>query len=304
MRKVLLLSMLPMVLGMTGCGQESPSLSVINRLDDFVITRAYVYAQGSACRGANLFRDPLPPDSVMTVELHDSISTVLLLDEDGDSYVFTGLEAGQRDSLEVTLDDISTTRFHYGDGPYAMVIRNGLDGSSIYYVRVDDRSGMGPVDYLQWNTLWPDEVLTAWVAEGSYRVVAEDQDGSTYTYPQVSVDSTGASVVVEEADRDTSTVVVSYGEGGVPVEIVSRLGSWNVVDLRFRELEAARWSENVIAADTLGHMESVVIRLSPGTYQMRAIDEDSDTYLLDSVRVEGPRATRFLELEDLDIRQD
>ncbi|MBD3369680.1 hypothetical protein GF402_04870 [Candidatus Fermentibacteria bacterium] len=299
MSKSLVSVSLVMVLAMIGCGEERASLTVVNGLDDFVITRVYVYAEGSADRGSNLLRDALPPDSSVTVSLQDSLSSVLLFDEDGDSYLFTNVARGGNDSLAVTLDDISTTRFHYGDGPYALNVRNGLEGSCIYYLRISDPAEEEWTDYLQWNTLWPDEVLTAWVEEGSYRVVAEDQDGNAYTSRGISVDSTGASLTVEASDRDTSKIIATYGEGEAAVEIVSRLASWDVVELRFKPLGSPDWSENVIGIDTLDYMESVVIRLSPGTYRIRAMDEDSDSYLLDSLTVGIEEETCYIELNDI-----
>lgn len=301
--KSLVSACLAFFLAIVGCGGERASLAVVNRLDDFVITRIYVYAEGSADRGSNLLRDALPPDSSVTVSPEDSLSSVLMFDEDGDSYLFTNVARGREDSLAVTLDDISTTRFHYGEGPYALNVRNGLERSCIYYLRISNPPGGEWTDYLQWNTLWPDEMLTAWMEEGSYRVVAEDQDGYVYTFPEVSVDSTGASLTVEASDRDTSTVIATCGEGEAAVEIVSRLASWDIVELRFKLLGSPDWSENVIEAETLRHMESVVLRLSPGTYRIRAVDEDSDSYVLDSLRVRPEGNVWSIRLEDIVIER-
>lgn len=70
--------------------------------------------------------------------------------------------------------------------------------------------------------------------------------------------------------------IAGCGTKQVPVTIANDLGAWDIQEVYIDPTDQP-WTNSLITA-TVVPGESVTLNVAPGTYDIRCIDEDGDTY--------------------------
>lgn len=72
------------------------------------------------------------------------------------------------------------------------------------------------------------------------------------------------------------TAIAGCGTKQVPVTIANDLGAWDIQEVYIDPTDQP-WTNSLITT-TVVPGESVTLNVAPGTYDMRCVDEDGDTY--------------------------
>lgn len=185
-----------------GCGSRS-RLEVVNELGSYDICAVYAFPDTSLKRGQNLLEGRIQPGEAWTVELDRGQYSVIVIDEDDDSYDYPDVPLDENGySLLVKLEDFNMGHVHSGDGTLPITIENGLS-VTIYFAYASLTSTWGG-DMLRSTVLMPGETLTIWVMPGNWNVKLEDEYGSSYTLNGIEVGAgvDGYSHVLTPADAD------------------------------------------------------------------------------------------------------
>ncbi len=70
--------------------------------------------------------------------------------------------------------------------------------------------------------------------------------------------------------------IAGCGTKQVPVTIANDLGAWDIQEVYIDPTDQP-WTNSLITT-TVVPGESVTLNIAPGTYDMRCVDEDGDTY--------------------------
>jgi hypothetical protein len=202
--------------------------------------------------------------------------------------------------------------YETGEGAAPVTIVNDLGSWDIYFVYVDPSSSdTWGEDRLGANTLQPGDELTVWVDPGTYDIMVEDVDGDTYTRWEVPVPADGYEWEVALADIDSSEgggaglmpVPEDYtvGQGSAPVTFTNDLGGWDIYGVLIDPSSEPEWSDERLGPEyMLGDGQSVTVMVDPGTYDLRVVDEDEDTYTKWEVEVGEEGFDWDITLSDID----
>ncbi len=94
------------------------------------------------------------------------------------------------------------------------------------------------------------------------------------------------------------TLIGGCGSSNVPVKITNDLGAWNIEEI-YIDPSDSPWGENRISS-ILEPGEDVTIRVPGGTYDIRLVDEDGDTYTVWQVEVGTSGYDWAVTLSDMD----
>ena len=276
MRRVLLLLAGALVLFGAGCAKTVP-VTITNSLGDYDIAQIYIYPTTQVSRGEDLQATDLTPGQSAEFQFLPGTYNILVIDQDDDSYFFENVTVPKEGYVkEVTLDDLNWEHVHVGTGHYPITLTNNLVDYDMWYLYVDPTGTEPTTEYMGSNIVFPDEKITVWVEPGSYDIQVVDDTDSTYTYEAVAVSETaGADVSVKPEDIDETRPVP------VPATVTVRndLGSWDISYI-YIDPSDAPWSEDRLGARILMPGESFDVEITTGTWDMKAEDEDGDTYTL------------------------
>ncbi len=93
-----------------------------------------------------------------------------------------------------------------------------------------------------------------------------------------------------------ATLVSSCG-GKVPVKMINDLGAWDIEEIYISPSADDDWGDNLIT-ETLEPGDEITNTVAPGTYDLKAVDEDGDEYTLYLVEVGADGYIWDIELSD------
>jgi len=93
----------------------------------------------------------------------------------------------------------------------------------------------------------------------------------------------------------------TVGDGTVPVTLTNNLGNWDVYAVWIDPSSEPQWSIERLGSDyMLGVGQSFTVMVTPGTYDMRVVDEDGDSYHRWDVSIGSGGYQWIITLSDLD----
>ena len=276
MRRVLLLLASALVLFGAGCTKTVP-ITVTNSLGDYDIAQIYIYPTTQASRGEDLQAADLTPGQSAVFQFMPGTYNILIIDEDDDSYFFENLTVPKEGLTKaITLDDLNWDHQHVGSGHYPITITNNMVDYDMWYLYVDPAGTEPTTEYMGSNIVFPDEKITVWVEPGSYDIQVVDDTDFTYSYEAVAVSETaGAVLAVKPEDIDTPRPA----EVPATVTVINGLGSWDIMYVYIDRTDDP-WGDDRLGASILEPGASVDVQVTTGTWDMKAEDEDGDTYTL------------------------
>lgn len=93
-----------------------------------------------------------------------------------------------------------------------------------------------------------------------------------------------------------ATLVSGCG-GNVPVKMINDLGAWDIEEIYISPSADDDWGDNLIT-ETLEPGDEITNTVAPGTYDLKAVDEDGDEYTLYLVEVDADGYIWDIELSD------
>jgi len=207
----------------------------------------------------------------------------------------------QEQETEVQSPDQETT-------PEITII-NGLEAWNIYAILIDPSdSPLGEDRLGEDEILAPGESFTLEVTEGTWDIMVTDEDFDTYTLLQVEIGSEGYVWNVTLEDIDTGwdeegfgePLILETGDGSAPVVITNTLGDWDIYFV-FVDPSDSPFGDDCLGIEILGQDDEITVWVDPGTYDLRAEDEDGDLYTLWGVEVDTDGYYWFVTLDDMDM---
>jgi archaellum component FlaF (FlaF/FlaG flagellin family) len=95
-----------------------------------------------------------------------------------------------------------------------------------------------------------------------------------------------------------ATFIAGCGNGNVPVKITNDLGAWNIEEI-YIDLASEPWGANRIT-DIIEPGEDVTISVPVGTYDLKIVDEDGDTYTIWGQEIGAEGFSWAVTLSDID----
>jgi len=96
------------------------------------------------------------------------------------------------------------------------------------------------------------------------------------------------------------TVISACGGGTVPVKITNDLGSWDIRGIYISPSDNDSWGDNHLAGEILYPGDDVTINVPAGTYDIKVVDEDGDSYTLWGVEIGADGYQWAVTLADID----
>jgi hypothetical protein len=277
MKKVLFGVLAAALMVVAACDKTVP-VTITNSLGDYDIKAVYLYPATQVSRGEDLQLADLVPDSSAVFRVLPGAYNILIVDEDDDTYTFSNVTVpAEGYTLEVTLDNLDYTNYHAGEGHYPLVITNNLSDYDFWYLYVDPTGTEFQTEYMGAMILFPEESITVWLEPGTYHVQVVDDTDFTYTYEDITISETaGAAITVKDEDIDTPRPAAEPAT----VTVVNDLGSWTITNLYIDGSDEAWGANGERLAAPLAPGASIDIPVTTGSWDMKATDEDGDTYTL------------------------
>jgi len=92
--------------------------------------------------------------------------------------------------------------------------------------------------------------------------------------------------------------VSGCGVSNVPVKITNDLGAWNIEEV-YVDLSAGPWGVNRIS-EVMEPADEALITVPAGTYDIKLVDEDGDTYTRTNIVIGAEGYTWAVTLSDID----
>jgi hypothetical protein len=295
MKKVLFTVLAVALLVVAGCDKTVP-VTVLNSLGDWDVSAVYIYSATQASRGEDLLLADLAPDSSAIFRVLPGAYNILVLDEDGDCYIYNNVTIpAEGYKVEVTLDSLDSSNYNVGDGHYPLVVTNTMTDYNVWYLYVDAVGATPTTEYMGSGILFTGETVTVWLEPGNYQVQAVDDTDATYTYESVTVSETGGTLAITDADIDTPRPA----EEPATVTVVNGLGDWTISFLYIDKSDEP-WGDDRLGANTLAPGASVTVDITTGSWDMKAEDEDGDTYTLWGTEIGPEGYTWTVTLDQMD----
>jgi uncharacterized protein (DUF2141 family) len=295
MKKVLFAMLAVSLLIVAGCDKTVP-VTVTNSLGDWDISAVYIYPATQVSRGEDLLVADLSPDSSSVFRVLPGAYNILVIDEDDDCYIYNNVTIpAEGYTLEVTLDDLNSSNYNVGTGHYPLVITNAMTDYDVWYVYVDPVGTQPTTEYMGSGILFTGETITVWLEPGDYAVQVVDDSDATYTFETVTVAETGGALSVTDADIDTPRPA----EQPATVTVVNGLGSWTI-NYIYIDKSDEPWGEDRLGASVLAPGETASIEITTGTWDMKAEDEDGDTYTVWGQEIGPEGYTWTVTLDQMD----
>ncbi|MCK5133050.1 MAG: hypothetical protein KAR40_12965 [Candidatus Sabulitectum sp.] len=94
-----------------------------------------------------------------------------------------------------------------------------------------------------------------------------------------------------------ATLISGCG-GNVPVKITNDLGAWDIEEIYIDPSVDEDWSNNLIH-EILKPGDEITLKVSPGNYDIMAVDEDGDEYILWEVEIGSDGYNWRIEFADI-----
>lgn len=295
MKKVLFTVLAVALLVVAGCDKTVP-VTVLNSLGDWDVSAVYIYSATQVSRGEDLLLADLAPDSSAVFRVLPGAYNILVLDEDGDCYIYNNVTIpAEGFRVEVTLDNLDSSNYNVGDGHYPLVVTNTMTDYNVWYLYVDAVGATPTTEYMGSGILFTGETVTVWLEPGNYQVQAVDDTDATYTYESVTVAETGGTLAITDADIDTPRPA----EEPATVTVINGLGDWTISYLYIDKSDEP-WGDDRLGASTLAPGASVTVDITTGSWDMKAEDEDGDTYTLWGQEIGPEGYTWTVTLDQMD----
>ncbi len=283
-------------------------LTVKNVIQDITLAEIYLENDTSNCL-EQLFR----PGEIILFTVPRSNSAIRAVDTEGGVY---NTAVTITDSTEILQVDISMTdrtvfeetiesggEYWSGSGSCTIRITNALEEKDIYWLRVT-RQGEdteSSPDRLGAFILFPGRTINIRVDYGNHILNAEDNAQNQYTcgiFP-ITPDIQNYSWQITRDDRLSPSA--ESGTGSSRLVLCNALDDWIITEVYHRSSADTNWSGNHLVARGIEPKDQYSLLLDPGTYDIRVVDEDDDTYTRLSVSISEEDGRWNITMDDLDL---
>ena len=282
-------------------------LTVQNITQD--ITLAEIYLENDT---VNCLEQLLEPGEIVLLTVPRSNSSIRAVDTEGGVY---NTAVAITDSTEALQIDISITdrtvfeetiesggEYWSGSGSCTIRITNALEEKDIYWLRVTKQGEdtESSPDRLGAFILFPGRTINVRVGFDNYILNAEDNARNQYTCEIFPITPDIQSYSWQITRDDRLSPLAESGTGSSRLVLCNALDDWIITGIYHRRIDDTSWSENQLSATALVPKQQYSILLVPGTYDIRAVDEDNDTYTRYSVTVSEESSNWNITMNDLD----
>ncbi|MEA3266579.1 MAG: hypothetical protein U9P42_06515, partial [Candidatus Fermentibacteria bacterium] len=278
-------ALLAIIYGTKNTASRETQLTVKNTIQD--ITLAEVYLENDT---SNCLENLLEPGETVLLSVPRSNSAIRAIDTEGGVYntavtitdstetLQTDISISDRTVFEETIE--SGGEYWSGSGSCTIRITNTLEEKDIYWLRVTGQGedAENSPDKLGAFILFPGGTINIRVNYDCYILNAEDNFRNQYTceiFP-ITPDIQNYSWQITRDDRLSPPA--ESGTGSSTLVLCNALDDWIITGIYHRRTDTTGWSENQLTATALAPKQHYSILLEPGTYDIRAVDEDNDTY--------------------------
>jgi len=284
--------------------ESTKLIFVTNSLPDITLNRILL-DDGTA----DLLESDLSPGKTVQLSVTAGCSELTASDAEGGMYrcsiaaadtLRVQIAMTNRDSFEHIIE--SGGEFYTGEGKYTIRVTNELMWHDICRVTVteDEDDPANSPDILDTMFLPPGKAVNTRVFRGNYTIDATDDVDNHYSC-RVSVtlpDQTTAACSITE--NCLWFTMKSSGSGSSRLILCNALGDWIITGLYHKNSTAVNWSENHLAASGIEPKEMYSLLLDPGTYDIRVVDEDNDSYTRYCIEVSDTESSWNVSMSDLD----
>jgi hypothetical protein len=285
---------------------ENKQLSISNAMPDITITEVCVEPDT-----VNRLEQPLEPGEICQFPIPDSNLILKAVDTAGGVYssavpqadtaklLFVELSMSNRSVFGTTIE--SGGEYWAGSGLCTVRVTNDLAERDIFRVTVTENraTSSDSSDALGAFILFPGKTVNVRVEPGDYTVTAEDDLRSGYTCNTLSTDRTHPVATCEITESLKDHTMQESGSGSSSLVLCNALGDWIIIGLYWKHSENDKWGENCLTSG-LEPKKQYLLALDPGTYDVKAVDEDHDTYTVYSIVVLEEGTNRGIRMDDLD----
>ncbi len=287
--------------------EDTTQLTIRNAIQYITLAEIYLEDDTSSC-----LEHHLNPGEIILLTVPGESSTIRAVDTEGGVYntTFTITDSTETLQIDVSITDRtvfektieSGGEYWSGSGSNTIRITNALEERDIYWLRVT-RQGEdteSSPDRLGAFILFPGRTINVRVDYTNYILNAEDNAQNQYTYEifPITPDTQNYSWQITRDDRPSPPA--ESGTGSSRLVLCNALDDWIITGIYHRRTDDTGWGENHLTANTLGPKQQYSILLEPGTYDIRAVDEDNDTYTRHSVTVSEESSDWNITMNDLD----
>ena len=184
----------------------------------------------------------------------------------------------------------------------ATVTLVNLSGFDIYnlYLSPSNDENWGPDQLGEW-VLEDGQQYTLKMQCGTYDVQLIDEDGDTCTLNELYMCGSEEAVINPEdlLDCQFATELEESGLDDVITDItLANVSGFNIYELYLSPSDSTKWGPDQLGEEVLGNGQQITISAICGDYDLRLIDEDSDTCEIREVYLCGDENV-FIDQDDL-----
>ncbi|MCK5035788.1 MAG: hypothetical protein KAS73_07850 [Candidatus Sabulitectum sp.] len=282
-------------------------LTVKNVIQD--ITLAEIYLENDT---SNCLEQLLEPGGIVLLTVPRSNSAIRAVDTEGGVYNTAVTITDSTEALQIDISITDRTVFEEtiesggeywsGSGSCTIRITNALEERDVYWLRVT-RQGEdteSSPDKLGAFILFPGRTINIRVNYDCYILNAEDNARNQYTCEIFPITPDIQSYSWQITRDDRLSPPDESGTGSSRLVLCNALDDWIITAIYHRRTDDTGWSENQLTSTALVPKQQYSLLLEPGTYDIRAVDEDNDTYTRYSVTVSGESSDWNITMNDLD----
>lgn len=287
-----------------GAGESTKLIFVTNSLPDITLDR--ILLDGGT---VNLIESDLRPGETLQLSVPAACSELTASDTEGGMYrcsvaaaetLRVQISMTNRDTFEHIME--SDAEFYAGSGESLVRITNGLEWHNIHTVTITCEGGdpVSSPNILGTFVLPPGKALNTRVSQGSYTVNATDDMGNRYSCRVSMTLPDQAAAACSITKNCLLYTMKSSGTGSSRLILCNALGDWIITGLYHRNSGVETWSENHLASSGIEPKELYSLLLDPGTYDVKVVDEDNDSYTRYGIAVSAGGNSWRVSMSDLD----
>ena|GEM_PF-1854929 len=286
--------------------EKTRLIFVTNSLPDITLNTIFLDTDTE-----NLLETDLRPGDTLLLSIPETGSELTASDTHGGVYLFSAASADSPDTLQVqvsmtnrdTFEHImeSGGEFYAGTGENTVRITNQLMWHDICSIMVtmDENDPVNSPDILDTFVLPPGKTLNTRLSPGNYTVSTTDNMNNHYSC-RVSLTPDHAATACSITEDCLLYTMKSSGTGSGRLILCNALGDWIITGLYHRNSGTEIWSENHLAASGIEPKELYSLLLDPGTYDVKVVDEDNDSYTRYGIEVSDAGSSWNISMSDLD----
>ncbi|MCK5133051.1 MAG: hypothetical protein KAR40_12970 [Candidatus Sabulitectum sp.] len=287
--------------------QKETSLRVINGLPDITLSEIYL-----ASDTINHLEHQLRPGEAIQITIPRGSSTIEAIDLDGGIYNSGLTITDSTETLQIELSMANRAVFEEtvesggeywaGSGTGTIRITNALREKDVYWLNVaaEEENPESSPDRLGAFILWPGRTLNVRVNPGFYLLTAEDNLRNKYTCATTAITHNRLNYGWEITRDYIMTPLEESGTGSSRLVLCNALDDWIITGVYHRNSTDTNWSRNHLIASGIEPKEQYSLLLDPGTYDIRVVDEDNDTYTRLGVTISEEVSGWDITMNDLD----